>query len=236
ARGSRPTKDQRPHLPPWSTDSSRNPGRPSESSPQSRMKAATGVVMSARRVRHTGTTRCDAARRWKVARSGDAAPAASRSATEGPEEAGVLAGVARTPALLLHLEQQRVAVAVVPGPADELPVARGVALAPHLLARARPEHGPTLLEAHAEGLRVHPRHHQHVPAPDLLHDRGDEPVGVVADAVEVLLADLDRCHLRGFGHGGHRRRRPGGPITGTGRCAPPRGAPTRARARRARAG
>src|SRR3546814_786550 len=82
--------------------------------------------------------------------------------TEGPIEAGALTGVAGALSLLLDDEQQRVAVAVVVGLAHELAVARRVALAPHLLTAARPEHRAALGEALAQRLGVHPRHHQHL--------------------------------------------------------------------------
>ena len=72
-------------------------------------------------------------------------------AAEGPEEAGALAGVAGAPPLLLDHEQQRVAVAVVVRLADPLAVARGVALAPLLLAGPAPEHGPALVEGLPQG-------------------------------------------------------------------------------------
>ena len=35
------------------------------------------------------------------------------------------------------------------------------------------------LERRAEGALVHPRHHEHAPGGRVLHDRGDEAVGVV---------------------------------------------------------
>src|SRR3546814_15658346 len=94
--------------------------------------------------------------------------------TEGPIEAGALTGVAGALSLLLDDEQQRVAVAVVVGLAHELAVARRVALAPHLLTAARPEHRAALGEALAQRLGVHPLHHQHLARAVLLDDRGNE--------------------------------------------------------------
>src|SRR5690606_9803394 len=75
--------------------------------------------------------------------------------TEGPEEAGPFAGVAGPSPLLLDHEQERVTVAVVVRLADELAVARGLALAPVLLARAAPEPGAAGLEGALQGLVVH---------------------------------------------------------------------------------
>ena len=71
-------------------------------------------------------------RGWDVPRS-PGSPAGRFA--EGPEEARVVAGVAGPGTLLLDHEQQGVAVAVVGGPADPLPLARRVALAPLLLPR-----------------------------------------------------------------------------------------------------
>ena len=87
--------------------------------------------------------RCSrAARAWNSSRGSGADVTLS---AERAVEAGVLAGVAGALALLLDHEQQRVAVAVVVRLAHELAVARGVALAPHLLARrgSRTRCGPS---------------------------------------------------------------------------------------------
>src|SRR5512144_84704 len=141
AAARRPTNDQRLQRSPCSTDSSRKPG---SSSRQRRAKAATGVIRSASSSRQTGTTVYSAARAWNSARLGlgtCSRPARSGLGPEGPEEAGVVAGVAGALALLLDHEQQGVAVAVVRGAADVLAIAGGLALAPVLLARAAPEPG-----------------------------------------------------------------------------------------------
>src|SRR5260370_28285419 len=68
--------------------------------------------------------------------------AGSRGA-EGAVEAGVVAGVARALALLLHHDEQGVAVAVLIRLPDPPAVARGLALAPVLLPAAAPEPGPS---------------------------------------------------------------------------------------------
>src|SRR6202030_1131585 len=83
-------------------------------------------------------------------------------AAEGAEEAAALARVAGAATLLLDDEQQHVHVAVVVAGADILPVARGLALAPELIAATAPEPHPTGLERALQGIAVHPRDHQHL--------------------------------------------------------------------------
>src|SRR5438445_8740722 len=167
AEGRRPTKEKRLQRSPLSTDSSRNPG----SSPTSRRNAATGVMRSASTSRHTGTMAWWTASWWNSAllgRSplllvvGDArliclfrvGPEAAVEAREG-------AGVARAFALLIDEEQQHVAVAVVEGLAQPLPVARGVALGPALLTRPAPVDHATRLQRLPQGRLVHPGQRQH---------------------------------------------------------------------------
>ena len=89
-------------------------------------------------------------------------------------------------ALLVDDEQQRVAVAVVVGLPHVLPVARRLALAPVLLAAARPEPRPPRLQRLVEGGIVHVGEHENVARPRFLDDGGDEAVGVVLDAGQVL--------------------------------------------------
>src|SRR5262249_4244246 len=146
AAGRRPTNDQRLHRS-CSTDSRTKPG----SSPTRRRNAATGVVRSATTSRQTGTTVCVRASARNSVLVGCSTVSAVDARVdavgpEAPEEARVLAGVAGAAALLLDDEQQHVTVAVVVGGADVLAVARRVALAPHLLPTARPEHRATLVE------------------------------------------------------------------------------------------
>ena len=104
--------------------------------------------------RHDACSR--AASAWNSSRSGRATRRARRSGLgpEGPEEAGVVAGVAGAGALLLDHEQQRVAVAVVGGLADVLAVARGLALAPLLLAGPAPEPGAARSRASGAATRA----------------------------------------------------------------------------------
>src|SRR4051794_38847904 len=159
------------HRSPCSTDSNRKPAP----SPTQRVKAATGVTRSATTSNHTGTTEWSAASLRKSSLLGlsiEPGPA------DLPVEAAVLTGVAGALALLVDDEQQHVAVAVVPGFADPLPIAGGVALAPLLLPAPAPEHGAALLQRAPQGGLVHPRHHQHLAGRLLLHDRRHQPVAV----------------------------------------------------------
>ena len=106
------------------------------------------------------------------------------SRSEAAEEARAGAGVAGAVAVLVDLEQQRVAVAVVVRLADGLVVAAGVALAPQLLAAAAPvDHAP-LGERALQRLGVHPGHHQHVAGVGVLGDGRHQPVGVERDTPE----------------------------------------------------
>src|SRR5439155_4496154 len=158
-------------------------------SPTTRRNAATGVVRSASTSRHTGTTV------W--------APASARNSslvgrsTERAEEAAVRTGVARALALLLDDEEQRVAVAVVVRLPHPLAIARRVALGPPLLARPAPEHGAARLERLPQRRLVHPRQHQHIAGALLLHDGSDQAVGVVADSIERVGVEGDRCRAAG---------------------------------------
>src|SRR5690606_36154856 len=80
--------------------------------------------------------------------------------------------------LLLDAHEERVAVAVEGGRAHVLTVAARVALAPELLAAARPEGHPSLGEGAAQRLGVHVAEHEHLTGVVLLDDRGQQP-GVV---------------------------------------------------------
>src|SRR5690606_12346986 len=133
---------------------------------------------------------------------------------EGPEEARAVAGVAGAAALLVDEEEQGVAVAVVVGAAHELHLARRLALPPHLLAAAAPEHRPPLPQRQPEGLGVHPRHHQHLAGGGVLDDRRDQAALVEADALELLVDDGDVG--RRAGHPAMLRPGPGGPELAAG--------------------
>jgi hypothetical protein len=98
-------------------------------------------------------------------------------------------------------KQDRVVVAVEPDLAHALHVARLLALAPQLRARPRPVMRLAGRRGALERLAVHPRERQHAPAPRVLRDRGDQPVGVPAHVVgERHQPHLDarRAH-RGLG-------------------------------------
>src|SRR5581483_5127659 len=188
AAGRRPMNEKRPNRPPWSTDSSRKPG----SSPTTRRNAETGVERSARSSRQTGTTVWSLARARKSSLLGF-----SISRTKGAVEARALAGVARAPPLLFDHEKHRVAVAVVVRLPHKLPVARGLALAPVLLAGTAPEPAPPGGKRAAQRLVVHPAEHQHLAAALLLDDRRHQAVGVERDLAQIVLVYPDR---RGGGH------------------------------------
>src|SRR5207244_449604 len=165
-------KEKRLQRSPLSTDSSRNPG----SSPTRRRKAATGVMRSDRTSRHTGTMAWRAASSWNSARLGfsplllvvgearlmalvGGGGCAGPVTAEAPVEAGDVPGVAGALPLLVDEEQEHVAVAVVERLTDPLPVPRGVALGPPLLAGAAPVHHPARLQRLPQGRLVHPPHH-----------------------------------------------------------------------------
>src|SRR5690606_4512569 len=133
---------------------------------------------------------------------------------EGPEEARAVARVARAAALLVDEEEQGVAVAVVVGAAHELDLARRLALPPHLLAAAAPEHRAALLQRQPQGLGVHPRHHQHLAGGGVLDDRRDQTALVDPAAFELLVDDGDGG--RRAGHPPMLRPAPGGPELASG--------------------
>src|SRR3954466_10509139 len=188
AAGRLPMNENRPHRPPWSTDSSRKPG----SSPTTRRNAETGVDRSARSSRHSGTTVWSRASERNSSLLGR-----SIWSLEGAEETGALAGVAGAPPFLLDREEHGVAVAVVVRLPHPLPVARGLALAPVFLAGAAPEPAPPGGKRAAQGLLVHPGELEHLAGPVLLDDRGHQAVGVERDLAQIVLVDPNR---RGGGH------------------------------------
>src|SRR6266545_6042697 len=178
AEGLRPTNDQRLHRS-SSTDSRRKPAP----SPTTRRNADTGVVRSATNSCHTGTTVWPRASAWKSSLLG--------RSTERPEEARALSGVAGAATLLLHDEEEHIAIAVVVRLADVLAIARGLSLAPVLLAGTAPEPRAAGLEGLAQGLGVHPGHHQHAAGARLLHDGGHEAVAVERDVRQVAVIHVD---------------------------------------------
>ena len=106
-----------------------------------------------------------------------AAPrAASAAGTPGPPthgavEAGPFLGVAGRLTVLVHQYEQGVPVAVDPDLAHVLAVARGLPLAPELLATAAPEPGPAGGQGATERLLVHIGHGEHLAADGVLHHR-----------------------------------------------------------------
>src|SRR5688572_1546506 len=114
------------------------------------------------------------------------------------EEAGALSRVAGD-ALLLDHDEDGVPVAVDGQADDALRVPRGGALHPELLPGAAPEAGHPFLQGAPERFAVHPGHHEDLAVPRVLDDRGDEPVRIVADAIEYGLDPRRRFsfpHLR----------------------------------------
>ena len=79
-----------------------------------------------------------------------------------PEEAALVALVARGPADLLHLQQHGVGVAVDEDPAHLLHVAALLALAPEPAAAAAKIARPARALRFFKRLTVHPGHHQHL--------------------------------------------------------------------------
>ncbi len=120
-------------------------------------------------------------------------------AAEGAEEAAALAGVAGAPPLLLDHEEQGVDVAVVERLPDVLAVARGLALAPVLLAAPAPVPHASGLERAAQRGLVHPGEHEHLAGALLLDDRADQAVGVVVHTRQLGLGGRDRRDGRGVG-------------------------------------
>ena len=141
ADGSRPTNENRLQRSPCSTDSSRKP----VPSPTSFGYADTGV--SGRPATPpTPGRRCGPGEAPELLASRADLQLATGHDPNRRKKHGALAGVASAAALLLDHEQQHVAVAVVVGRLHPLAVARGLALAPELLAAAAPEPRPALVQ------------------------------------------------------------------------------------------
>src|SRR4029078_8345156 len=104
--------------------------------------------------------------------------------------------VTRPWSLLFDDEQEDVHVAVVPGFAQVLAVARGLALAPVLLATAAPEPGASGFECAFERLAVQPREHQDLAGSGLLHDRGNETGGAERGGGDLVLRVGNRGQRR----------------------------------------
>src|SRR5690606_13383883 len=122
------------------------------------------------------------------------------------EEARSTTGVAGDPALLLDLQQHRVAVAVDADLAHVLHVARRLALAPQPATRTRPVDGAPGSGRLRERFTVHPRQHQHLAGARILRYDRDQSVVVPADRVEPARVAL-RC--RGVHRGESGKATPG---------------------------
>ena len=199
AAGERPTKENRLHRSPCSTDSSRKPGP----SPTMARNAPTGVRLSAISSRQTGTT--EWLRHSSQTKPGQGRPARSRRASRpsGQRPGGGHAGRRRSwrwkqlqspvwqapAALLVDGDQQCVAVAVIGRRPHPLAVAGGLALAPVLLPAPAPEPGASGGEGTPQRLRVHPAEHQDVFGLPVLHDSCHETPVVKTHLGELLVGE-----------------------------------------------
>ena len=96
---------------------------------------------------------------------------------DGAEEAGVVT-LMTGGAILLDLDEERVAVAVEGDVFDGLGVAAFLAFHPVFLAGAAPKMGLASLDGVGERGAVHPRHHHDASGFLFLNDGGDQAVGV----------------------------------------------------------
>ena len=97
-------------------------------------------------------------------------------------------------AVLVRLDQERVAIAVGVDPVHVLGVAGRLALAPERAARPRPVVAEPGLERLRERLAVHPRDHEHLAGLGLLDHGGDEPVGVPLELARDAHASILTVH------------------------------------------
>src|ERR1044071_1085063 len=104
---------------------------------------------------------------------------------EFAEKAALAPRVARDAPHLLHLQQDRVGVAVDAHLAHLLHIARLLALAPKLPARARPVDRFVRFGGLLQGIAVHPCHGQDFSALCVLRDDGDQAVSVPCNFVEA---------------------------------------------------
>ena len=80
-------------------------------------------------------------------------------------------------------DQERIAIAVQGNGTDVLGMARGVPLAPILLARAAPEHDSSVRQCSMHRLIVHPAKHEDLIVVIVLDDRRHETVLVKGEAL-----------------------------------------------------
>jgi len=90
---------------------------------------------------------------------------------------------------LLHLNEQRVLVAVVQDLLYALNIAGRLALLPELVTRAAPETRQAALHGPLQRLSVHVRHHQDLTGPPVLDDGGDEALFIVFQIIWNLHSD-----------------------------------------------
>src|SRR5260370_1268759 len=107
-------------------------------------------------------------------RTGAAGGGLPLALVEAREEAAPRPGVAGH-AVPMHLDQQRVTVAVDVDAVHVLGVTGRLPLAPERPARARPEVGETGPARRLKRVPAHPRHHEDLARLGVLHDGGDQP-------------------------------------------------------------
>src|SRR6266508_3886677 len=90
---------------------------------------------------------------------------------------------------LVDPDEQDVTVAVHPDLLHVLDVAAGLALAPQLVPRTAPEHGPALVQGPLHRFPAHPGHHQHLAVLGVLDDGREQ-----ASIVECQSVDFHPLH------------------------------------------
>src|SRR5690606_35752280 len=111
-------------------------------------------------------------------------PRRFRGGVQTLEEAAAPARMAGDAALLLHLEQDDVGVAVQADLPHALVMTRFLALAPQTLARARPVDRPARGGGLGERFGGHPRDHRYRAVGGVLGDGGNQAVFVEAHGLE----------------------------------------------------
>ena len=87
---------------------------------------------------------------------------------------------------LFNFQQHHVVVAIEADFADVLHMAGFLALAPQLVARARPVHAAQGASGFFQRLAVHPRHHQDFTGSRILRNRGHQALRIPFDGVEPV--------------------------------------------------
>ena len=93
---------------------------------------------------------------------------------------------------LAHLDQKRIAIAIVMHGFYVLKMSRSHALDPIFFSGARPKAGLADLQGLAQRIDVHVRHHQHFFGSAILHNGRDQAVGAEFQFVQISRRDLYR--------------------------------------------